>query len=77
MDTCIFCKKAKNLLEERANKDRTHISVKAIPGVGNPEVDKIMASVGRSDFRSWPKIFLNGDFIGGYGDLENKLKHMH
>lgn len=28
----------------------------------------------KRNFKTWPKIFLNGNFIGGYSDLENKLK---
>lgn len=61
-DTCHFCTKAKNLLEENAidydyvNVDDDHnlaVLKEMLPGVS-----------------SIPQIFVNGDHIGGYDQLK-------
>jgi glutaredoxin len=63
-DGCPYCEKAKNLLKNKNQK------VEVINGVNNPDVDKKMTEIGRSDYKTWPKIFRNGEFIGGFVDLE-------
>jgi glutaredoxin len=34
------------------------------------EVAKKMEEIGRADFKTWPRIFHNGVFIGGFADLQ-------
>ncbi len=75
MNGCGACARTKDMLENRA-KRYPDVNISFIPGVGNPEVEKQMKKVGKEDFKTWPKIFLNGQFVGGSTDLENKLKHM-
>jgi len=67
MDGCPWCEKAQDLLRKKGK------TFKAVPGVGNPEVDKKMKKAKRTDYRYWPKIFHNDKFIGGYADLEKRL----
>jgi glutaredoxin len=69
MDGCPFCKSAKEFLEKRIQgKDGAVLDVKV--GAEDPIVVNKFKSLGDS----WPKIFLNGNFIGGYSDLERDYK---
>ncbi len=68
MDGCPWCEKAEELL---LNKGKNYTSS---VGVGNPIVEKKMKEAGRTDYKYWPKIFHNDKFIGGYSDLEKRLK---
>jgi glutaredoxin len=67
MEGCGWCAKAIQLLKTSKEK----VTVKK--GEGNKDLAKLMQSQGRADYKYWPKIFLNGKFIGGYTDLEKKL----
>lgn len=72
---CPYCKNAKDMLHERVGKSKS--SVKIIDGkIHVKEVEDEMKRVGREDFKTWPKIFLNGQFVGGFSDLQNKLKQL-
>jgi glutaredoxin len=63
-DGCGYCEKAKKALAGRPN-------VRIIRGEGNMELQQRMSGI---NFVTWPKIFLNGKFLGGYSDLEKTLK---
>ena len=67
MNGCPWCKKAEEILDK---KGKTY---KSILGVGNPEVEIKMKNAGKSDYKYWPKIFHNDEFVGGYSDLEKRL----
>lgn len=67
MQGCPWCKKAEDLLKKHNKK------YQSIPGVGNKDVDELMRKNNRTDYKYWPKIFLNDIFIGGYIDLEKRL----
>jgi thioredoxin reductase (NADPH) len=69
LDGCPWCEKAKELLKDKKKK------FVAKNGVNNTEVVEKMKKIGREDYKYWPKIFLNDEFIGGYTDLEKRLNN--
>lgn len=72
---CPYCVKAKETLSERIKGNNG--TLKIIDG--KTHVDQVkneMKRVNREDFKTWPKIFLNNEFIGGFTDLQNKLKSL-
>ena len=75
MDDCIFCKNAKDVLEGRVAEDPENKSLKIEKGYENtdPVVIEWVAKYGDG----WPKIFLNGKFIGGYSNLEATFKEIN
>jgi glutaredoxin len=80
MEGCMFCEKAKKLLQNRKDK-YDNIKVNTIVGIdenGNEDRDLIikLKKQGKSDYSTWPRIFLNNEFIGGFSDLEKLLKKM-
>lgn len=80
MEGCIFCEKAKNLLNKRKEK-YPKIKIKIEVGIdenGNEDRDLMikMKKQGHSDYSTWPRIFFNDEFIGGYSDLEKFLKKL-
>lgn len=70
---CPYCEKAKDLLETRKT-GRLLVVNGVINGKPIQEINEIMKDIGKEDFKTWPKIFFNGKFIGGYTDLE-KMSH--
>jgi glutaredoxin len=68
MNGCPWCEKAEELLRSKGK------NYDSIPGVENPDVIEKMKKAGRLDYKYWPKIFHNNKFIGGYSDLEKRLK---
>ena len=67
-DGCPHCTQAKESLR------KIGCSCKEIDGPANMElVSEHMQKVGRSDFQTWPKVFRNGQFIGGNSDLQKVL----
>jgi glutaredoxin len=40
------------------------------PGPNNPKLEARMKAIGRSDFKTWPRIFRGNTFVGGFSDLE-------
>jgi len=68
---CSACEKALQLFQDKKIKYKQTIGLK--PNTNNPtdEVIERMKSINRSDFTTWPKIFKNGKFIGGFSDLKN------
>jgi glutaredoxin len=80
MEGCIFCEKAKQLLKNR-KETNSNVKLKIEVGIdenGNEDRDLIikMKQRGKSYYTTWPRIFLNDEFIGGYSDLEKLLKRM-
>ena len=65
---CGYCENAKNLMKTN------NFNFNIISGENNKEILEIMKKIGKSDFKTWPKIFKNNNFIGGYNDLKNLLK---
>jgi glutaredoxin len=68
MEGCGHCTKAKDLLKARIN---SKIKVDIIPGENNNALKQKMKQAGKQDYNTWPKIFLNNEFIGGYSDLQS------
>lgn len=62
---CRFCIKAMDLLNQRGIPYNTVYNHQA------PAADGEVST--RFDYHTYPKIFLNGEFIGGYSNLEKKL----
>ena len=55
-----------------------NISIETFDSITNMEKEKqAMKEANRQDFTTWPKIFFNGKFIGGYNDLKNFLKKVN
>ena len=73
MKGCGYCNDAKKLLKARKEKKRG-VRVNVIKGEGSPSVVRKMKAIGRENYDTWPKIFLNGKFIGGYSDLSKRIK---
>ena len=68
-DSCVFCDKAKNLLE-MYNKEYTYIDV--------PETEDMTAAFFKKfpDVRTVPQLALSDGFhIGGYTELKKWLSH--
>lgn len=68
-DGCPHCKSAVEYIKSKG------LSVTPKRGeVYQDEIDIKLKKAGRSDFRTWPKVFApDGSFIGGNQDLRNKL----
>lgn len=67
---CPFCKKAVETIKARQDVELT-----TIDGPSNmKKVNDEMERVQQQDFKTWPKIFKNGEFIGGYMNLEKYLE---
>jgi len=67
MDGCTWCDEAKKFLEARVNLDPENISLKIAKGAESTDKDVTARLSQYGD--TWPKIFLNGKFIGGYSNL--------
>jgi glutaredoxin len=65
---CGYCENAKQLMT------KLNLNFKIISGENNKDILNIMKSINRQDFKTWPKIFKNNIFIGGYKDLQILLK---
>jgi len=67
---CPYCQDAKNLLLNRkSEKDNVQVTIIDKDTLSKPlDVYK-----DGKLFETWPRIFLNGEFIGGFGDLKNKF----
>jgi glutaredoxin len=66
-DYCGWCRKAKELLTERG------ISFEDIPIGGKADLDALIAKIGKT-ITTVPQIFLDGEYVGGYTDLERLLR---
>jgi len=66
-DGCGACERAKDLLQRRQT-EHPDIDIRIERGEGKEIEPK--------EHKTWPKIFLNGTFVGGSVDLENKLKQL-
>jgi glutaredoxin len=75
MDDCIFCIKAKKDLEARVAEDPENRTLKIEKGAENTDPVVIAWLAKHGD--GWPKIFLNGKFIGGYSNLEATFKEIN
>lgn len=66
---CSACENAKKLFKTKK------IRYRSVNGIENQiEVDRMMERIGRSDFKTWPKIFdIQGKFVGGFSDLQKIL----
>ena len=64
---CPFCENAKQFLHERQEKDNS-IHIEMIDKDKLKEPLNIVKN--GKQFTTWPKIFLNGEFIGGFQDLK-------
>jgi len=62
MDNCTYCTRAKLLLEEKKLEFNDYNIMH------NPEL--MIEMVSRTNKRTVPQIFINGDSIGGYDELE-------
>ena len=68
---CPFCNDAKNLLlkrKQRLGEERVNIEILDIRTTPAPEV-----SLNNIKFETYPRIFKNSIFIGGFKDLEKLL----
>ncbi len=64
-DNCAYCLKAKSLLESRGIQYDER-------KVGQPWTKEQLLEAA-PNARTVPQIFLDGEYIGGYGELVNKL----
>ena len=69
MDGCGHCMSAKEFLEKRVSKNPTCVKLKVERGAENPIIVEKLKKYGDT----WPKILLDGEYIGGNGDLEKKF----
>ena len=63
LNNCVFCDKAKDLL-----KDKNLIFEEILYNKGT-DTDSIMNLVEQTNWSSFPQIFVNDVFIGGYDQL--------
>jgi glutaredoxin len=71
MDGCGWCVKARQDIEKRI---QTHGgTLKTIKGAESTDVT-VIAKLKATGKPTWPKIFLNNRFLGGYSDLEKYIK---
>ena len=64
---CSYCDKAKELLDK---KGVSYIPLKVVtPG----QVSRIKMMLNKNEF-TYPVIFFEGEYIGGYDDLKKELK---
>lgn len=67
---CPYCQDAKNILLERKTvKDNVQVKIIDKDTLSKPLVVYKDGKI----YDKWPRIFLNGEFIGGFGDLKNKF----
>ena len=66
LDSCGFCIKAKELLKKTNN----HFVVLEKEKLNPQILEKLMKRFNKQDYKSFPRIFSKGKFIGGYIDLE-------
>lgn len=66
-DGCGYCDKAKKYLTKKGRKFRV------IRGEENQALSIRMKNIGEEGYNTWPRIFRNGKFIGGYTDLVNLI----
>lgn len=64
---CVYCEQAKFLCQMKG------IEFEYLQLGENYEFNELEDRVG-SPFRTFPQIFVNGDHVGGYVDLVEKLK---
>lgn len=70
---CKFCGEAKLFLLGRYFHD-PKVTVTFLSGFDKNkketlEIKKRMKRANKTDFKTWPRIFLNGNFVGGYTDM--------
>lgn len=65
LNNCVFCDKAKEFLKER------NIGYKEITYNKGRDTDLIMELVEVTKQTSFPQIYIDGEFIGGYEQLVN------
>ena len=72
MDGCPYCDLAKKVLTKRQQKSPDLVNLKIDKGAENtnPEIKKKLEGAG---INTWPRIFLNNKFFGGYSDLEKYI----
>jgi len=75
MEGCIFCIDANKDLEARVAEDPENRTLKIEKGAENTDPVVIAWLAKHGD--GWPKIFLNGKFIGGYSNLEATFKEIN
>jgi glutaredoxin len=65
---CQYCVQAKSFLERR------HIPYEYVDIFDNPtdEQRNVVNGIIATGYRSMPMIFINGEFIGGYSELEKR-----
>lgn len=68
-DSCSFCDKAKQLLEE-------HYYTYKERNISDPEVRQELLSM-LPDVKTVPQIYIDGKHIGGYTELEKELGERH
>ena len=69
MDGCGHCISAKEFLEKRVGKNPDCVKLKVERGAENLKIVERFKEYGDT----WPKIVLNGEYIGGNSDLEKKF----
>lgn len=62
---CIFCKKAKDLLDKNLLDYEYYSS--------SPNSRYVKNIMEKLDYQKFPMIFYKGDFIGGFNELSEKL----
>lgn len=67
-DECPFCLRAKSLLESKG-WNYIYYNIKECPGSARELSDK-MKALGITSGITVPQVFINGESIGGYTDLE-------
>ncbi|KAI5176579.1 glutaredoxin 3 [Pancytospora epiphaga] len=64
---CPFCENAKGLLKQEDIKYNEYVYTEV------PEVDKEISTV--YGHKTYPKIFINDEFVGGYDNLQRKYNN--
>ena len=67
---CPYCEDAKNiLLKRKTEKDNVEVEIIDKDTLSSP----LVVYKDGKKYETWPRIFLNDEFIGGFGDLKNKF----
>ena len=71
-DNCNYCTKAKKLLNDN-NIEYNEINISTLGDDQWTEIKKTLQEKNKIEIKTVPQIILNGNYIGGYNQLQSHL----